>query len=373
MNRKRFFQNLIIASVSLLFLIGWSVEAQADYYGQECTDDTSTYVELDDGTDECSYRFTAQDSKTVTQIRIYVDSAGTPPDADVGLKADNGGNPTGDYLSTAGSVTPITSWSWKVADITDYDITAGTVYHIVIKSAGADATNFVRLRHSTPHHKKLSYDGTDDSNLNTLDYNVSAADTWTVLDKQPIFILDYSDATYTGNSYCVAGDAEIYNDGTDDNQRAEVFTVSGTKEVTRVDFYIKKEGAPGSDLEYWLYDNTDGVDVVSGTLSPTTDWGWVSSASISATLTDTHEYCLYLKYAGIDGSSTANYHWNMPHSDSTADPYDDVTWGGETNKAYATTDGGDTWTDDSERDGTLRFTLSGAIKIIIQKWRELYQ
>lgn len=364
----------ILSAVGAVTLFITSAKAQTSYYGQECTDTSSTSVKIDESGDECSYRFTAQDSKTVAKIHIWIDGAGTPPAVDVGLKADDGENPTGDYLSTAGSITPGTSWAWKVADIADHDITKDTVYHIVIKSADATSDNYVSLRESAPHHKKLSYDGTDDTNLNTLDYSVSATSAWTVRDKQPVFILEYSTdpITYTGNSYCVAGEIDIYNDGTDDKQRAEVFTISGTKSVTQVDFYVKKVGTPGSPLEYWIFDNTDSAHVVSGTLSPTTDYGWVSSASISATLTDTHEYSLCLKYAGTDGSTLNYYKCDMPHSNEAAEPYGTVTWGGTTNKTYYTNDGGGSWTSEGKRDAAFRFTLGGAIKIIIQKWRELY-
>lgn len=91
-----------------------------------------------------SFRFTATVSDFATVLWIYIYAVnGSPGNLRVGIQSDSNGNPSGSYLT---SVDIAPSTGWQSCNITDYRLTSGSCYHIVMTPvSGYDATNYVEI------------------------------------------------------------------------------------------------------------------------------------------------------------------------------------------------------------------------------------
>lgn len=333
---------------------------------------------MDSANDYTALRFTTQAStgKTLDKVRVYVNNVTTGTGTGVSwtleLRSDDGTAnhyPSATVL-TSGTLT-VTGTGWQIFDITNYGMgNTGTIYHVVIYSASASATEYIGIRRSFPHHKKYPPTNVTDD-YTTCHWSTDAGSIWTDKVKQPIYVLEYADASYEGNAFRSESALDIYGTTGVNSARGEKFIPSGNKTICELAFYVNQTTTnPAGNLLYRVEKAADSSLVVEGTLATPgelTEWTWKTATFNNVTLENGVTYWVYLK-SPDSTSSTACYRLCAPRTLDGA-PYNTLTYDG-TNSVYIDTI--DTWTEDSARDAAFRFTESSIVKIIIQKWRELY-
>ena len=304
---------------------------------------------------KASLRFTAQTSKSVTSFRVYISNNQSGSKAyRYGIQRDNAGIPDGTWLGYRDLTISGGSTGWQtVALASNINVTAGTVYHIVVQPVD-NPSNSLSLRATQPCNRMIPYDQASDPNSNTLFYDGTG---WTVQGYQPVYFLVYSDNTYEGNPCSLPAYGSIYGSTCE----SERLTISGgDKAIAQVDVYLKKEGNPPNNCNFVLYNVTDAVEVASGTIATpsqvTTSYAWCTySLSTCKTLVEGKQYRLYLKTTG--GTSSNRYIWHMPFNTSAAD-LNSRNYDGTNSLNQTSTDGGLSWTQDwPNYDATFRFAL----------------
>lgn len=192
-----------------------------------------------------SMRFTAQEQKTVTSIRVYLSQEqGNSPSYTYGLQADSSGNPSGVFLSS--NTIKATSTGWQtITLLSPVSVTAGTIYHLVVEPSGAPAANaYINVASTSILNYLIVKTQTTDPNSNTL-FKAGASASWSQKNQQPIYELDYFDTTYEGNPFFGSQITTIQGKV----WAGEKFTVTdGDKTVTAITFYVSRN-APGTPLD----------------------------------------------------------------------------------------------------------------------------
>jgi hypothetical protein len=345
--------NYSIYQIFILFL-GIYINA-ATYYGNQygTLSANNEYLPLSSTTHRVSMRFTAKNSKTVADVRIYVASVvGTSPVYKIGIQDNSGGIPSGTYLSFT---TAQLSSGWNIIDIPDVSITSGNVYHIVIEynSGTIDANNYINIGATSPNLQLYPYDSSSDSNSRCLydDNNNWADDTGD--NYNPVYVLRFTDGTSEGNPIAKLGSFPtliVYNL----QKVGEVWYISADKFVQDISFYVKG-GAAGQNLIVHLEDTANpGVDIESGTIAS----GYIASFTLK-----TYSFSTIRK---LQAGKT--YRIYLTSSTSDADPYYVMITSTEINDSLYTSlsfdgvvarlqyDSGSGWTDDNRRDCYFTFT-----------------
>ncbi len=289
-----------------------------------------------DNNDKTSLRFTAQTTKTVNAIRVYLQSeVGTSPSYRYGIQANVAGNPSGTYLGSG--ILTSTSTGWKTITLSpSVSITAGTIYHIVVQynSGTIRTSRYVALRQSAPLNALYPQTNGADSSANTL-FNSGAS--WTAIGGQPIYELDYSGVTptYEGNPF------ESNNNGTEiivtgNNWFGERFSFSGVDKTSQsISFYIRRNGTPPNNLNVQIRRVSDNGVVYTGTLAtpslPTT-YAFVTHTFSPAplTLTAGTVYRVIIQTSG--GSNNNSYRFYRLNTTNAAN-YNSITYDG-TNSVF---------------------------------------
>jgi len=332
--------------------------ASSNYGNQFLLTATSGIGALTASTYKCSNRFTAQNSKTVTRIRVYLNQEnGNSPTYRYGIQADNAGLPSGTFLGYGDVAATTTGWRELTLN-TPVAITAGQVYHIVVQyQSGTIATNrYINIQRSTPLNLLYPYNNATESNANTLFYNGSS---WAIQNYQPVYLLVFNDSTYEGNPYYTSAAQSIFGN----NFRGEKFVVSGgDKTVSDISFYIRKNSVlnPVANLTVNLFDVTGNTLIEQGTIctpaeaSTTYDWK-TYTFSTPRTLQNGRTYRIYLSSSG---SGSARYYQVYTIQNTNSAEYNGVNYDG-TNSVYSySTNSGTSYTDSSDYDiSGFRFTV----------------
>jgi len=329
------------------------------YYGNQfLLESTSGIGQLTSSTLRCSMRFTAQASKTVTSIRVYIHERANPPTYRFGIQADSGGFPSGTWLGYGNSAPAGTGWR-AVTFSVPASLTAGQVYHLVVQyqSGTIGPTRYINIRRSAPLNLLYPYNNNADTAANTCWYNGAS---WSTQNYQPIYFLAFSDGTYEGNPYFTSAIQYIYAN----NYYGERFTVTGgNKTVTQIGFYIARTGIPLDDLTVTLQDVTGGSIVESGRLAGPlevgTSFSWITyTFTTPRTLQNGRTYRIYLSsfLTVITGAYLVYRIENTNNSIYNGINYDGI------NSVYSYSDNyGLTFTDYEYYDiGGYRFTIPGS-------------
>lgn len=175
---------------------------------------------FNDNGDALSMKFTAKESKTVD--KIYLGTYGKPTGGlwRIGIQGDNAGEPDGSYIN---SVTNDFQTAYKTDgsyyvfefDITNTALTAGTVYHIVVKyESGTVAGSFTLQTVNTPsgeqaYFDKASYDWMGGTAGVLISSNNGSS--WTdYTDNYPNFGFLFTDTSSAGQLYSKNTSDEIY-------------------------------------------------------------------------------------------------------------------------------------------------------------------
>ncbi len=291
-----------------------------------------------------SMRFTAQNSKTVTAIRVYHHARnGTATTYRYGLQADVGGLPSGTYLTSFTQQVQSTT-GWKTITVPQYTISAGTVYHLVMEyqSDTIAANRFANLRNSNPQNQLYPLTNVQDSQSATL-YKPNATSPWGLQAAQPIYELDFNDSTYEGNPYELSTETAIYGL----NWSAEKFTLTGgNKTLQSISFYLRKNGTPPNDLTVELRNNANQTvysGVITTSLAAPTSFAYVThTLSPPTAITSGQTYRIILRTT--DGTNTHSYRILVENTTNAAN-FNSITYDG-TNSIYtSSSDAGTTWSD----------------------------
>lgn len=335
----------------------------AGYLGNQfLVEGTSAVGNMNRADRRTAMRFTAQDSKSVNTVRVYIETEqGSSPTYRYGLQSDSGGEPSGVWLGSTSQGYgdwQATTTGWQTVSLNEnVDVVLGSIYHLVVEwqSGTVDNSNYISLRQSDPQNLLYPYDNTADINSNVLWHQ----NRWVVQDTQPIYLLGFTDATFEGNSYDNYAEGAVYGS----QLVGEQFTVSGgDKEVSQIEFYVKRNTnpRPTDDLYVTLYDITTATQIDQGTLVTSSGIGvkyaWYSYGFPSTvTLIDGHQYRIYLS---SPGSSSGRYYQALRISNFDQADYNSVNYQ-EVNAVFtASANGGTSWNNSNEADiGGYRFSL----------------
>ncbi len=342
--------------------------AGTDYGNKFVLDSTSAIGSMNTQQTMTSLRFTAQHSKTVSELRIYLQTEnGTSPSYRYGLQADAAGLPSGAWLGATqhgyGDFTATTT-GWQVITLTEpVTFTSNTVYHLVIKwQSGTTPSSgrYIALRRSSPQTQFITFDNTPDLSSNTL-FSTNSGTSWTVQNTQPIYLLGFSDSTYEGNPWISKADIRI--SGT--NFVGEYFTPSSNLTLASISFSVNKSaaGTPAADLSVTLATGA-GTVLATGTLvtrgTVTTTYAtYTYTFPTPQTVTAGTAYRIYLSSPG-----TGNPFYRVRQLTATnSSQYLQTTFSG-TNAVYTSSaNSGTAWTQLSPNDiGGFAFATQGGFQ-----------
>jgi len=324
---------------------------------------------LDNANKKISYRFTAQDSKEVEAVRVYINWAHPQksPEYKYGLQADDGnGSPTGTWLGENEKgygkfQTNDTGWH-EIELEKEVEITEGEVYHLVIEyyKRQINPAKYINLRALYPLNKIVPYDGSDDENL-MIRWTEDGGLSWADINKTPVFMLIYEEENpeAAGNPYHEAFDGSIWGD----HYKGENFTYSkATEFISRVGAYVylKKNvpNQPQDDLYIVIEDLTTGETIVDQLFvarnDVSTDYQ-LKEANFDPPLTmiEGHQYRLYFYSNGT--AKNRAYQIGVAEN-KNQDTYNEINYLGTDAKYIESDNAGNSWTEFNNRDTMFRFS-----------------
>ena len=204
------------------------------------------------------YRFTAQQSGTVTKVSTYVSSVAGTPGLTLALYADNGLSshlPTGLVLGSATAKPVANSYAWESPGIGNQltlspsvAITAGTVYHLVVSSNNASNSNYFYIRYYPQN--RIWINGTSNPDRAVLT-STNSGSTWSTISPpmEPIYSLLFSNNQVEGNGYAGGATDEDHIFGTA-SQGFTFYVASAMSPVTfnKISLVVAKTGTPADNL-----------------------------------------------------------------------------------------------------------------------------
>ncbi len=324
----------------------------------------TSYTNLDSPEKRVSIRFVAQASKEVSGVMTYLYKTGADLPWRFRLETDNNGKPSGQLAwSGAWHSRSITSGGWlTIYPASRGTLTAGEVYHLVISFENIpgwgvpSSDNYINIRSLSPLNAQWINGLETNENRGVLVYDGSS---WAEYQREPVYVLRFTDGTFEGNPYyTVRDDIDVGVYG--NNAKGEQFTQSVAREISAVEFYVRRRGSPADNL-YVMLGPIGGsmVEVSLGNATTIGDsWGWVSATFEEPfVLTAGITYVLGLKSPG--SSREDRYEVNLLGT-YTASPYPSLTYDG-TNSFYVySTTGGLAWGHHSSRRDDIAFRFPAA-------------
>lgn len=303
-----------------------------------------------------SNRFTAQASKTVSAIRIYIQTEqGVSPTYRYGLQADSTGNPSGIYLGSGDLAATTTGWQ-TINLGTPVALTSGTIYHLVVKHQSGTINNsrYVSIRKSAPQNVRIPYNNVADINSNVL-FTTNSGGIWTAQNAQPIYILQYNDSTFEGDPYFQSAIVETATT----NFQGERFLLANNISVSDISFYVRQESAsePQDNLNAILHDVTNNLELANIVLATpaqaTTSFAWITANFASPiNLVSGNEYRIYLTSPGTANNRSYQIHTMDNMNDASDNSINYLS----TNSRYSfSNNSGTNWTEANNQDVAYRF------------------
>jgi len=343
-----------------------SVGGSTDYGNKFRLTATSSINSMTSASHKTSLRFTAQNSKTVSALRVNLFAEnGASPRYRYGIQADNGsGLPTGSYLGSGTWTMTAPNWTPNIAISPYVTLQAGQVYHIVVQYDTGGGTisgsRNIALRRSTPPNLLYPFNNATDNNSHTLFFNGSS---WSVQSFQPIYELDFNDVpqTFEGNPYESSAEVAVFGN----TIIGEKFTYTGsTQNASSVTFYVRKQGTPAGNLDFVVQQ----IGGPSTTCTVNSSGVGTSNAPVTCTfgspvtLTQSTQYRVYLR---SQSSTSGNDYRLYRLVNSSGASYNSITYDA-TNSIYTiSANAGSTWTDTSGTNlnwdvGGFYFTVQGS-------------
>ncbi len=339
------------------------------YYGNQfVVDTTSGAGPLSNTSKTMSLRLTADSSKTVSGVRVYLEGLqGTSPTYRYGLQADSSGEPSGVWLggtNTGYGDYQAVATGWQTIALNENVIlTQDSVYHLVIEyqSGTVNGGNNIELRRSDPINLLRAYDSSADVQSNIL-FSEDDGSNWTVQNYQPIFVLDFTDITYGGNPYHEATENQIYGD----NYFGQQFLVTGSDIIVStvgMDVSENNQG-PEGDLILSFYNVTGGVLLATSTLTTSDQirngvYSWQEFFfEQPLTLSAGNTYRLYISAPLAD--VTAHYLIRSAYHDSSS-ILNSTNYAGTNSFYISSIDGGNSWDTSNTNQDLIGFRFQQTI------------
>jgi flagellin-like protein len=299
-------------------------------------------------------RFTAQASKSVTNILVYIQTATASPAYRFGIETSGADYlPSGTYAGGASNYavyTPTAAGWLNLTLPSAAPLTAGTVYHITVRydSGTIGASNYIALRRmGTVPNMFRPKENAIDPWLNTISGT-------TIQNRDPLFVLKYSDNTFESMPYDTATVRNIFGV----NWFSEKWTQNAAQTITGINIPLVKAGTPLGSLFITLRDETNSQDVATITIPQseiTTTLQWYEKYFASPiTLQSGRVYRLVLKSPSSTTSGNSFRCYSLSTSQSG-----DLTYDGTTSIYSSSANSGSTWTNTDTIDLTY-ILLSGA-------------
>ncbi len=296
-----------------------------------------------------SLRFTAQNTKNVTALRVYVSTkTGTAPTYRFGIQTNNpaaGNIPSGTWVGGQGTLTN-PAVGWQTANLTTVaPLNADQIYHLVVESTGAGGNGSISLQRSAPLNPLYLQTQAVDAMANTLYTTAASFSVTSIQNSQPIFELDFNDAsqTFEGNPFYTSAISTISGN----NRIGEKFTVTGGDKTATAITFLASRNAAGSPLDSLWVELRDAATntIIEDGILPVTGTTYLYKTYTFSTprvLTNGHTYRIFLK---SPLSTTANGYRVYRGVGANFANYNSITYDG-TNSIYtASGNAGNTWTD----------------------------
>lgn len=345
-------------------------EGQGEHTGNKFSVfETSFTDNLNDANKKVSFRFTAQHSKTVNAIRIYINDChpNQSPKYRYGLQADNNGSPSGTWLGATNKGykdLKTNEKKWHKLDLEEsVALTQGQVYHLVAeyKSEQINPAKYINLRALNPLNKIVPYDASDDPNL-MIRWSNDNGLSWADVNKTPVYVLDYDspdDPKNSGNPYHEAYDGNVWGK----YYKGEEFIYSDATEfISRVGAYVylKKNNPnqPQDDLYIVIKDKTTNETLIDQLFvnrnEVSTDYQ-LKEANFNPPLPmiNGHQYQLYFYSQGTPENRA--YQIGVAES-KDGDPYITINYFGEEARLIESDNFGHDWYRNKKSDTMFRFS-----------------
>ena len=330
--------------------------------GNACiSNDTFTSFLLDNAAEQVSYRFRAAHDMTAATIRIYTGTVTGVPAFDVGIQGDNNGKPSGAYIGGFASG-GVLNLGWATFDIVNISLSAGTLYHVVIRAnnLGGGSANFV---YSSPAHNINPKRQTHDFGYESFTYDGAA---WWPAFGTPVFAIEDIDGKNYGNVYDTPMTYSVYGTGGTQRFSGEEFPGPGAPlSINGAGFWVRKSGTP-PDLNWCVYNLTDKVTVTAGVLTTAaacgTNFAWKTGFAATQTLQPGK---IYRVFAYTNGGDGANYYQLLAGTNTLGTSfYNELTYGGTTHMVFSTTTGGATITTNVSRDIIFKLLIPNSCNLL---------
>lgn len=304
-----------------------------------------------------SLRFTAQKTKTINILRVYVDLLNNPPTYRFGLQADNGsGRPSGTYLAYGDLRPTLTGWQ-TIALNQPLNLIKGQTYHLVVSwQSGQIGTNrYIALRRTSPSNNLIPYDQVSDPEANVLT-STNGGNNWQTTNFQPLYQLTFQDNDSEGNPYENFMEMPVYGNFF----QGQKLTLAENKEFSEISFYIRRFGSqqPLDNLYFTIDNLTDNARLINGVLAAAsavgTTYAWQTYQFPQRIhLEKDKTYQLYLSSPG----SSINYYLVLAPVTSNQEYFKITTFLGKSGLAEQSSDSGASWQSFEERDLNFYFSL----------------
>jgi hypothetical protein len=300
-------------------------------------------------------RFTAQASKSVTNILVYVQTASASPAYRFGIETSTAGYlPNGTYVGGASNyavATPSATGWLNVTLPSRATLTAGTVYYVTVRydNGTIGGSNYIALRRL----------GTNQNNYrpkeNAIDSWLNTVSSGSVQNRDPVFALQYNETgAYEGMPYDNVASNNVYGA----NWYSEKWIQNESCTIAGVNLPLMKTGTPPDSLYITLRSETDSQDVATITvpqseIATTLQW-YERYFSSPASLVGGKTYRLILR----SPSSTSSNYFTV--RSLTTSLVGELTYDG-TNSYYSTSsNSGSSWIDTFTQDLTYILLLQNA-------------
>ncbi len=319
----------------------------AVYFGNRAAVSGNAGTALDSTSKKASIDFTARQTGSITDIRLYFEFKTGTAGYRVSIQNDDGsGKPDGfaiggynAYINTAGM-----SIGWNSLTLAPGPVlTQGVKYHIVIEWDGGsvvDSNNYAVITDgSRPNHMLIPYDQYYDGSLMT---SFNSGSGYGITGYMPIFMYYNSTmSSWSGNPYASAMAWEIYGSNYI-NQSVNLTSASSIKEIGA---YVRRTtgNMPADDLKWEIRTNSNTL-VASGTLltktNSTTSFSWAKATMTPVPLSAGQYYVVL--YSNL---STFPDSYTIVAADPANGvyPYMNATYDGITDFAMFSVNGGATW------------------------------
>ncbi len=313
----------------------WTVENTAVNHGQGQRYNVHTSYSLNTAAQRLSFKITADATKTIDRVFLYLSRVGTAPTYNLALYKDNAGIPGTSPLSSQTIPMPTTSYTWVSVDLPNYQWSAGSTYHFVLSYASGTVgvSNYVRAQYVGPN--------TDGRRVL---YSSNSGSTWTTnYHYEPAMRVLYTDGTSLAQPYISYSAIVVTNR----IRYGQQFRLPEAAVVTNIALFTYKQSTVNGDAQLQIRRWSDKALLASSTVSRTTiatTGNWVRfSFSPSVTLGASTQYF----WALVNLGSSGNYYVARANS---AGGYGLYTWDSTTNASVYTTNTGATWVANTDYD-----------------------